>query len=109
MMDVETIRADLLPYVEKLRALHTPEEIRDFLLHEEVKAQQSKATGCAIAVYLFEHTNHVVGVSQNHIYAFTEALGSQSVCSWPVVADTSEAMKQFVYNFDDGFYPELLG
>lgn len=107
-VELEAIRAATLPYVEKLKTLDTPKKIRDFLLEQDIKARAGSATHCAIGAYVAE-SGCVVGVSQNHIYAYTTACEGRSVCVWPVIADNSEAMKQFVYDFDDGFYPELVG
>jgi hypothetical protein len=108
-VEVEAIRQAVTPYVEKLKGLTSPDAIKDFLLSEDIKARQGRATQCAVAMYLQSGSGCVVGVSQNHIYAFIERCVDQSVCSWPVIADNTPAMKEFVYNFDDGFYPELVG
>jgi hypothetical protein len=106
-MEIDAIRADVTPYVEKLKNFHTADEVRDFLLAEEIMARQCQATGCALAEYL-KGSGHVVGVSQNHIYAFVDGCAGKPVPLWPVIGDNTAAMSQFVYNFDDGYYPELV-
>jgi hypothetical protein len=88
------------PYFNKLADMTSAEEIKDFLVSEEIKAVPAKRNACAIAVYVQDRSGEPnVEVSYGSTSCKNDARN--------VWLPHTTAMMLFVKNFDDGNYPEL--
>lgn len=107
-MNVDEVRLMVEPYRNKLADFGTAHEIRDFLVEQEVRAinsdqSSSPSSTCALAVYMQRETGH----------PFTVGLVCMSVknptpCGYYVdLGQHTDAMREFISNFDRGDYPEL--
>lgn len=101
MIDFEDIRLAVTPYLEKLAGFETAEQIRDFLVVEGIKATRGSTHRCAIAEYVYRGSEVPVRVS----CVFTS---SASVFSSATLGTHTDAMCEFVGNFDQNYYPELV-
>lgn len=86
------------PYLGKLEAFETAEEIRQFLAAEGIKAVPSSASTCAIAEYVRQGSGVRVCVSRYNTY----------IRSTSPVGKHTKAMSEFTQRFDRGEYRELL-
>lgn len=108
-MELTELRMMCGPYAEKIGALETAGQIRDFLVAEGVKGVRREANACAIAQYVTVSTGQRVAVDGNGISAYHEE-GALS-CPWApareVLQHLTAPMCDFITNFDRGDYPEL--
>lgn len=101
MIDFEDIRLAVTPYLEKLAGFETAEQIRDFLVVEGIKATRGNPYSCAIAEYVYRGSEVPVRVSG----VFTS---STSVLGFVTLGTHTDAMCEFIGNFDQNYYPELV-
>lgn len=129
-MTPDDIRMMVTPYLEKLAGLETSQQIADFLIHESIKARRNEPTSCAIAEYVWRNTGQEVTVDGDDVSCehpqgetskvrYESTLKSQNALISTVVTIAEEykvisfrrhtdAMIDFIENFDEGMYPELV-
>lgn len=122
-MELVDIRIAVAPYLGKLEAFDTAEEIKDFLVGEGVKAHKRSANSCAIAKYVTDNTGqsvsvgggavvtrHPDGEEQALLYTGTPALlyTGTPAFRYAELSTCTPAMQDFIRTFDQGFYPELV-
>jgi hypothetical protein len=90
----------IAPYVNKLADMKTATEIRDFLVSEEIQAVPNVGDKCAVAEYVTSRSGYEVSVTYVSL-----ACKDENSSLW---LPHSEAMREFVRNFDLGKYPELV-
>lgn len=104
MTDNDEIRMAVEPYIDKLRALTTPGEIRDFLVAEGVRGIKGKPWSCPVAVYVRRGSGHTVSVQHTETSCLDS--GGHLIRGCPTLLNTV-AMSTFMSCFDCGHYPEL--
>lgn len=98
MNEHDALRA-AMPYIDKLAAFDTADEIGKFLGAEGITGRIAKSTHCVIAEYIYQGIGQRVEVQTTSL-VFRSALQSEFVFH-------SDAMKEFICEFDEGGYPEL--
>lgn len=119
-MQLNDIRTIIEPYIGKLSAFQTAEDIREFLKGEGILAEQRRPMHCAIAQYIRKETGQMVRVCRTETKAPCED-GTEPLIYFPTdsalvaiiekfaeVGKHTSAMTTFIDNFDDGYYPELV-
>lgn len=91
------LMAALEPYVNKVSALDSAQEIRKFFVDEGIKACRNDGLSCAIAAYVRRGSGREVVVT----YGGIRDLRMDKMFA------LTEAMDDFMIHFDGGFYPEL--
>lgn len=91
----------IAPYVNKLAEMKSPEEIRDFLVSEGVKARLASGHQCAVAAYIRAATGKTVSVSYGAVNCYEDDRRMWLPLNSTVLSD-------FIWDFDGGKYPELL-
>lgn len=103
----ENARLAAQPYVDKLAAFQTAQEIRDFLVDEEIKAHPVQARACAIAMYVSRGSGEQVSVARS-LGVCLAGFVEDRVGKLTEVGACTPAMREFIANFDNGRYPELM-
>jgi hypothetical protein len=93
----ERCRLAAEPYYQKLAAMESAEEIRQFLVAEEIKALPGVGNKCAIAQYIRNGSGEEVWVNNQTV----------NTPFYVSVGPNTAAMRTFIRNFDRGRYPEL--
>lgn len=87
---------------DKLSNFETAQEIREYFNSIGVKGFTCNASKCPIATFFTEQTGEPVLVEPSYI-------ARPGKCGdYKVAAQNTEAMTQFIHNFDDWIYPELI-
>lgn len=94
------IRMTVLPYLSKLADFGTAEEIREFLVSEEIVATLTAST-CPIAEYVRHNSGQTLTV-------YKRGAATIHQDNMYHLFDNSEAMGEFIVKFDLRLYPELL-
>lgn len=111
MIDFEDIRLAVTPYLEKLAGFETAEQIRDFLVVEGIKATRGNPYSCAIAEYVYRGSEvpvRVSGACTSSASVLSSAPLSFAPPSSATLGTHTDAMCEFVGNFDQNYYPELV-
>lgn len=87
---------------DKLSNFETAQEIREYFNSIGVKGFTCETSRCPIAAFFTEQTGESVLVEDLFIQR-TNGCGG-----WMVGASNTSAMTQFIHNFDDWEYPELI-
>jgi hypothetical protein len=118
-MQLNEIRTIVEPYIGKLSAFQTAEDIREFLKVEGILAEERRPMHCAIAQYIHKETGQMVRVCRTETKAPCED-GTEPLIYFPTDSDFpkiaqfaevgkhTSAMTTFIDNFDDGYYPDLV-
>jgi hypothetical protein len=112
-MNIDEIKLAVGPYVAKLAAFDTADEIRDFLVQEEIHAVRLDPKACALAAYVRRGSGQTVLVCNDMLRAIVTDIvstpaGRRITISTAEVADKpTQAMSDFIVRFDSGKYPEL--
>lgn len=96
------------PYLEKLAAFDDPEDIRRFLVAEGVRAAVGGPRSCAIAEYVARGSGHRIAIGGTNAYDWFHDGIDPSLFRTHIFGEHTQAMKEFVWNFDEGAYPELV-
>jgi hypothetical protein len=103
MMEYDEALLMMEPYYNKIAAMQSTQEIRDFLAAEQIVGKPRSTTGCVIAEYVEQGSGVPTSVGN-------WVLPSR-VCI-PSITDnyppTTRVMQEFMCNFDAGDYPELV-
>lgn len=87
---------------DKLSNFKTAEEIRGYFNSLGIKGFTCQSSKCPIAAFITDQTGETVLV-ENHFIVRANKCGD-----WVVAAPTTPAMTNFINNFDDCRYPELI-
>lgn len=118
VMDLRDVQLTVEPYVAKLTAMTSTNEIADFLVAEEIQAIPGNALACAIAEYLSEQTGFTFRVDRDGIAVMhpqgdvkRSAIDEDGMVydtQFVKVGDHTSVMKSFMRRFDACCYPELM-
>lgn len=121
-MNLIDIRSSVEPYLAKLAACTTSDEIKDFLVAEGVQGIQSRLLSCPIARYVSSGSEQCVVVTEEALFVTNEsgieqieqltsaqegAIASLAIPGLEPFRHTA-AMEEFILKFDCGYYPELV-
>lgn len=90
---------------DKLAQFETPDEIADFLQEHGIKGLRSAAESCPISTWIRTQTGEFTRSNRMTVRVF-DSPDDMSFRDW---RETSEGMKHFMFAFDGGCYPELIG
>jgi hypothetical protein len=120
------MRTAIEPYLGKLAGFQTADQIRDFLVGENVQAVVKSSTTCAIAEYVYQQTDIEVMVDYDGVWfhhpdmKLGDGTGKTSMRHYAsrvdepvsrvvtVASDMTDTMIKFIQLFDSGDYPELV-
>jgi regulator of RNase E activity RraA len=121
------MRTAIEPYLGKLAGFQTADQIRDFLVGENVKAAVGGSTTCAIAEYVYQQTDIEVmvdydgvwfhhpdmklgdGTGRTSIRDYASRVGEDARRVVTIASDMTDAMIKFIQLFDSRYYyPELV-
>jgi hypothetical protein len=103
MITEETTTA-ITEQLDKLVALGSPEQIRDFFQAEQITGMRGRADRCPIQQYLAREVDTTVcrvKMRQTFVGAEPPTFGP-----WPAVHNP-DLVAEFIRLFDKGYYPEL--
>lgn len=107
-MDFEDIKLAVTPYLEKLAGFETAEQIRSFMVNEEVKAIRRRSDSCAVAEYVRRESGQKVSVRGGAVHTPCRLLSVTTHEDGEEIKRNTPAMREFILNFDNGDYPELV-
>src|ERR1700745_2209626 len=93
---------------EKLAQFESAEDLADFFISYQVKAVPSYSDKCAITVWMEGQTGHSIRTNMNSVRAVTDKPGSPLETVPGTFNSLTEAMADFVKEFDSGKYPDLI-
>jgi hypothetical protein len=106
--EIERALAELIeiirPYINVLSGFETAEEIRAFLAKEGVTGRTYESESCPVAEYLRAKSGFKVTVG----YTKISACSTIPLLHLATLGVPTPAMVDFIINFDQGDYPELL-
>lgn len=90
---------------DKLAQFDSANEIAEYLLHLGIKGHRTSSTHCAISQFMSERTGLVVSTG-SAVRTFTDTKHWKAL-EHNFKAPATDAMKDFIFRFDGGGYPEL--
>jgi hypothetical protein len=114
-LTLEDAKLAVEPYLRKLSECSTPDEIRDILVGEKIKAVQGRVNKCAVSKYVTQKTDVLVCVHSRGAYmpefgiVRTPGKSGGTVVNYAgELPGHNEVLRRFIRKFDDGDYPELV-